>query len=366
MPGRVQAMKQATRWEQAMRRVDELPASRAGLLGFVAFLIAGLVVLHLPTWGFVLGLLGLLSLLVWLALSGQPVVKLVWPEQPEAAPAIPSPPLPKPAQTDEPLSMVELPGGEFWMGSPESEPGRYDDELRHRVKVRAFAIGKYPVTQKQYQELMGENPSLHQEKPAKGERSEDRAVECVSWFDAVRFCNRLSEKNGRRPCYRITEPEVGSDAQPQVEWDRDADGYRLPTEAEWEYACRAGTETAYSFGDEEAKLGEYAWFNGNSNDQTHMVGQKKPNGWELHDLHGNVWEWCWDWYDTYKVTKDNDKIVTLSDPIGPLTGDRRVVRGGSFDNLPRVLRSAGRVRDVPVFRIGVLGFRCVRDSGRQP
>jgi formylglycine-generating enzyme required for sulfatase activity len=338
-----------------MRRVDELPAVRAGFLGFVAFLFAGLIVLHLPTWGFVLGVPGLLSLLVWLALSGQPVVKLIWPEQPEAVPAILSPP--KPVRTDEPLPMVELPGGEFWMG---------EREERHRVKVRPFAIGKYPVTQKRYQELMGKNPSYFREKPAEGERAEERPVENVNWFDAVRFCNRLSEKVGRKQCYRITEPEAGSEAQPEVEWDREADGYRLPTEAEWEYACRAGTETAYSFGDEEAKLGEYAWFEGNSDNQTHTVGQKKPNDWELHDLHGNVWEWCWDWYDDYKVTSDNDKSVTLSDPIGPPSGSWRVVRGGSFRFGPRDLHSASRRWDGPESRIRLLGFRCVRGSGRQP
>ncbi len=355
----VQAMKQATRWEQAMRRVDELPASRAGLLGFVAFLISGLVVLHLPTWGFVLGLLVLLSLLLWLALSGQPLVTLVWSEQSEAVPVSPSPPPPE--QTDEPLVMVELPGGTFWMGSPESEPGRYDDELRHRVQVSAFAIGKYPVTQTQYQELMGENPSQFQEKPAEGERSEDRPVEHVSWFDAVRFCNRLSEKNGRKLCYRITEPEAGSDAPPQVEWDRDADGYRLPTEAEWEYACRAGTETAYSFGEDAAQLAEYAWFDGNSDNRTHAVGLKKPNGWELHDLHGNVWEWCWDWYGHYRPTLTNDGVLTLNDPMG----SKRVMRGGSFVNNAKIMRAAVRNRVEPEPRFGFIGFRCVRNSGRQ-
>jgi len=228
--------------------------------------------------------------------------------------------------------------------------------------VSAFAIGKYPVTRKQYREVMAENPSFHQ-----GELKEwERPVEQVSWFDAVRFCNRLSEKVGRKQCYRITEPEAGSEAQPEVEWDREADGYRLPTEAEWEYACRAGTETAYSFGDEEAKLGEYAWFEGNSDNQTHTVGQKKPNGWDLHDLHGNVWEWCWDWYDSYKVTDDNDKIVKLMNPIGPPSGSRRVLRGGSFRYGPRFLRSAFRFRIEPVNRVWNIGFRCVMDSGRQP
>ena len=382
MPDTVQAMKQSTRWQQVMRRVDELPPWLALGSGVAVFFCASLAIATLPLWGFAVGTMGMVGACTWLFLSGKPVVNVTWKPRPvEPAPAqkvvVPATPResepnakqpspPQPAQTDEPLSMVELPGGEFWMGSPESEPGRYKNELRHRVKVRAFAIGKYPVTQKQYQELMGENRSYHQDKPMEGERAEDRPVENVSWFDAVRFCNRLSEKNGRKPCYRITEPKAGSDAAPQVEWDREADGFRLPTEAEWEYACRAGTETAYSFGDNETKLRKYAWFNWNSNDQTHAVGQKKPNGWDLHDLHGNIWEWCWDWYDIYKVTSDNDKIVTLSDPIGSPSGSVRVLRGGSFNYGPGFLRSANRLRVEPVNRLRNLGFRCVRDSGRQP
>jgi formylglycine-generating enzyme required for sulfatase activity len=326
--------------------IDRQPDRISLPLGFALGMVPSLgMMLVSPTAGLVTGGLTL-GAAVWLGLTGEPI----------ALPLSDSP---------EPIEMVELPGGEFWMGSPENEPGRHDDELRHRVQVRAFAIGKYPVTQKQYQELMGENPSHHQEIPEEGERAEDRPVENVSWFDAVRFCNRLSEKNGRKPCYRITEPEAGSDAPPQVEWDREADGYRLPTEAEWEYACRAGTETTYSFGDEEAKLGEYGWFERNSNNQTHAVGQKKPNGWDLHDLHGNVWEWCWDWYDTYKVTSDNGKIVKLVDPMGTPTGTARVLRGGCFFDGPGDLRSALRYRFVPVNRVEFVGFRCVRNSRRQ-
>jgi formylglycine-generating enzyme required for sulfatase activity len=192
--------------------------------------------------------------------------------------------------------------------------------------------------------------------------AEDRPVDSVSCFDAVRFCNRLSEKAGRKPCYRITEPEAGSDAAPQVEWDREADGYRLPTEAEWEYACRAGTETAYSFGDDAAQLGEYAWFEVNSERHTHEVGTKKPNGWGLHDLHGNVWEWCWDWYEDYQLTPDNDKSVSQVCPIGPPTGDRRVLRGGSFAFEPVELRSAARGWFLPEDRMQAWGFRCVRGA----
>lgn len=365
-------MKQATRWEQTIRRVDELPPWLALGSGAAVFFCASLAISRLPPWGFAVGTMGLVGVATWLFLSGKPVVRVTWQPKPvasepapkvavsatprESVPNAEPPTPPKPAQTDDPLPMVELPSGQFWMG---------EGWLRHRVAVHAFAMSKYPVTQKQYQELMDSNPSYYQAKLAEGDRAEDRPVERVRWFDAVRFCNRLSERNERKPCYRITEPEPGSDALPQVEWDRGADGYRLPTEAEWEYACRAGTETTYGFGDDEAELGEYAWFENNSDNQTHTVGQNKPNAWELHDLHGNVWEWCWDWYDNYKVTSDNARSVTLPNPIGPPTGNSRVVRGGSFNDGPRDLRSAYRDWFQPESRRRGLGFRCVRNSGRQ-
>jgi formylglycine-generating enzyme required for sulfatase activity len=264
--------------------------------------------------------------------------------------------------------MLELPGGEFWMGSPENESERYDDETRHRVRVSPFAMAKYLVTQKLYQEVMEQSPSYF--------KGESLPVERVSWFDAVRFCNKLSERVGLQPCYRIVEPKQGKDkpadeeaqaeAQPEVEWDQTADGYRLPTEAEWEYACRAGTATAYSFGDDAAQLGEYAWFKGNSENRTHEVGTKKPNGWGLSDLLGNVWEWCWDWYAEYPVTSDNDKSVSLVCPVGPPSGDWRVLRGGSFGGEPWSLRSANRNRREPTDQVRGRGFRCVRGSARQP
>mgnify|MGYP000721096680 CR=1 FL=1 len=355
------------RWAQTTGWLDELPPRWAGLAGFCAFLGAGLVVLRLPAWGFVGGLLGLLLLLVWLALSGKPVVKLVWPQEIDPAPVTTdSVPVPQPARRVELLDLVELAAGEFWMGSPESEPGRFDNEVRHRVRVSAFAMAKYPVTQGQYADVMGTNPSRFQEPAEDGEKRAGLPVERVSWFDAVRFCNRLSEREGRTPCYRIREPLEGTEAQPEVEWDRAADGYRLPTEAEWEYACRAGTETAYSFGDNYAQLGEHAWFAGNSENHTHSVGAKRPNDWGLHDLHGNVWEWCWDWHDSYNVTNDKDTGVTLTDPVGPPSGSERVLRGGSFNLEPWFLRAAFRDWFRPEGRFRVVGFRCVRGSVRQP
>ncbi len=203
-------------------------------------------------------------------------------------------------------------------------------------------MAKYPVTQKLYQEVMEQSPSYF--------KGESLPVEQVSWFDAVRFCNKLSERVGLQPCYRIEEAE----AQPEVEWDQSANGYRLPTEAEWEYACRAATETAYSFGDDAAQLHEYAWFDGISEGRAHEVGHKKPNGWGLHDLHGNVWEWCWDWYGDYQVS--NDLTVSQANTIGPPTGNGRVLRGGSFARRARVPALCGpeleRAR-VPVPERGV-------------
>lgn len=305
----------------------------------------GMMLVH-PTAGLITGGLTL-GAAVWLGLTGDPI-------------ALPVADLP------EPLEMIELPGGEFWMGSPETEPGRGNDEIRHRVRVSAFAMAKYPVTQKLYQEVMGDNPSYR--------KGEDLPIEMVSWFDAVRFCNKLSERVGLRPCYRIVEPkqpmpqqqkeEEGDDAwakaRPEVEWEQSGEGYRLPTEAEWEYACRAGTETAYSFGDDPAQLGDYAWFGSNSEVRTHEVGTKKPNGWGLYDLYGNVWEWCWDWYGEYQATRDNDSSVMVSCPIGPPIGDRRVLRGGSFAFEPVELRCAARGWFLPEDRLQAWGFRCVR------
>jgi len=335
-----------------------LGAGIAGVCGY-GFLRAG------PQWGLG-GAVLLLGTACTLALTGDAVAEpLPEPDQepiPTPAPepattattASPAPAKPKPIS--EPLDMVELPGGEFWMGEAWN---------RHRVRLSGFAMAKYPVTQKQYQELMGENPSGFGKSQPSDTAWEDLPVETVSWFAAVRFCNRLSERQGRKPCYRITEPQAGSDLLPQVKWDQAADGYRLPTEAEWEYACRAGTETAYSFGDDTAQLGEYAWYDKNIEGRTHAVGQKKPNGWGLHDLHGNVWEWCWDWYGDYQVTSDNDKSVSLTCPIGPPTGSGRVLRGGSFLDGPRNLRSAFRFGFEPEVRGRSLGFRCVRGSGRQ-
>jgi formylglycine-generating enzyme required for sulfatase activity len=207
-----------------------------------------------------------------------------------------------------------IPPGEFTMGSPESEENRGVDETQHQVKItKPFYLSVHEVTQAQYERVMDDNPS----------RSKDAAkpAETVSWDDAVEFCRELTKKEG-------------------VE-------YRLPTEAEWEYACRAGMTTTYSFGDDRSRLGEYAWYNGNrtnpnallSNDTPHPVGELKPNAWGLFDMHGNVKEWCQDRYGNYEGLG-----VVGRDPTGPASGDdSRVLRarqGGAARRVFGVERSA--------------------------
>lgn len=360
--------------EQMMQRVDAWSPRLAIGVGLAGFFVGSLLLTRLPVWGFGVGC-GLLSAaIVWLALSAKPVFKVVYPAVPSPTLVRPNPPSvaslptvePAPAKAlAEPLEMVELPGGEFWMGSPARASGRRDDEVWHRVQVSAFAMARFPVMQRLYMELMGESPSHDQ---AEKQPIWFMPTVKVSWFDAVRFCNRLSQRAGLRPCYRITEPpperksDDGREVQPDVEWDQSADGYRLPTEAEWEYACRAGTETAYSFGDDPAQLGEHAWLDHNSWTQSHEVGMKKPNRWGLHDLHGNVWEWCWDWYGEYLEISAQGRSSRLVSPVGPQTGAGRVVRGGSFYNGPLFLRSANRNRREPEDRYWNVGFRCVRGT----
>jgi formylglycine-generating enzyme required for sulfatase activity len=239
---------------------------------------------------------------------------------------------------DGPLTMIELPGGQFLMGSPDTdELADPDEKPQHMVTVSGFRMAVTPVTAGLYNGVMQREPV-----PQAQERLP--AVN-VSWDDAIAFCNRLSVREGYRPCYRRRFKRW------VCNWR--ADGYLLPTEAEWEYACRAGTATRYAFGDDAERLGNYAWFADNASNQVQAVGQKRPNHWGLYDMHGNVWEWCWDWYGAYGSGVEVN-------PVGPSAGSSRVVRGGSFVDPPVPLRSAFRVADLPEFRAVNAGFRCVR------
>ena len=237
--------------------------------------------------------------------------------------------------------VVQICPGEFDMGSPEGEPSRGLDEVLHRVRItRPFQIRATEVTQGEWEAVMGATPSRFSEcGPA-------CPVETVSWFDAVEFCNALSRSERLEECYEIEGQTV--------RWPRGLDclGWRLPTEAEWEYAARAGTTTAYHTGDGEAALGRAGWYDGNSGRRTHPVGRKEANAWGLSDMHGNVWEWVWDWYGPY--------AGDATDPAGPQTGDSRVRRGGSWLGTARSCRAAFRGRFRPGLRYDSLGFRPAR------
>jgi formylglycine-generating enzyme required for sulfatase activity len=194
------------------------------------------------------------------------------------------------------------------------------------------------VTQEQYEQVMGENPSYFQGDEVKGRDSSEFPVECVSWEDAVAFCQKLSALPEEKAAGRV---------------------YRLPTEAEWDYSCRAGTSTAYCFGNDEESLGGYAWFGDNSNDRSHPVALKKPNAWGLYDMHGNVWEWCSDWYGKYPKG-------AVSDPSCPSDGSDRVGRGGGWSVGDVFCRSAHRDWTAPSDRLFNRGFRVALSSSGIP
>jgi formylglycine-generating enzyme required for sulfatase activity len=222
------------------------------------------------------------------------------------------------------MSFMLIPAGSFAMGSPTDEPGRNDDERQHPVTIsNPFYLQTTEVTQKQWTQLM-EIKRSHFE-----DCGDDCPMDNVSWNDAQEFIKRLNQtESGAR--------------------------YRLPTEAEWEYACRAGSKSMFCFGDDEAKLWQYSWYGSNSDGKTHRVGKKKSNGWGLYDIHGNVWEWCQDWYGNYPTSQ-------MMDPTGPKTGEYRVWRGGSWGSGTQGLRSALRGRSSPDSRGPVISFRVARD-----
>ena len=226
------------------------------------------------------------------------------------------------------LEAVLIPAGKFLMGSRDgeddsSDPQFRDESPRHEVTItKAFYMGVCAVTQEQYERITGGNPSL-----SKGARI---AVDQVSWDSAVEFCKTISRKTGKT--------------------------VRLPTEAEWEYACRAGGATRYCFGDDAdgARLTEYAWYTGNSGSAYHPVGLKKPNDWGLYDVHGNAWQWCADWFGPYEKEAQRD-------PTGPASGVHRIARGASANDGPLNCRSARRGRRAPDDWIKGLGFRVAVD-----
>ena len=207
------------------------------------------------------------------------------------------------------MDFCRIPAGTFLMG----EQGKQQQV----TLTKDFYMARYPVTQTLWQAIMGNNPSHF--------KGENYPVERVSWGDAQEFITKLNERIGENR-------------------------YRLPTEAEWEYACRSGSSGTYCFGDDESLLGGYAWYRNNSDQKTHAVGEKKPNAWGLYDMHGNVWEWCQDWYE------DSSQGSGI-DPVGPSSGTFRVVRGGGWSLDAGCCQSANRNRRGPGYRYYFIGLR---------
>jgi len=260
----------------------------------------------------------------------------------------------------EEIKMVPISAGTFTMGQR-----NYQGMTPvHSVRLSGFYMGKYEITQDQYQVVTGNTPSEFNSDPQEGEIQGRRPVENVSWFDAVEFCNKLSALEKLQSVYKI------SDRQPPIGYpiilatvtaDFTKNGYRLPTEAEWEYACRAGTTTLYNTGNTVSD--NTGWYEDNSEGKTHEVGLKSPNAWGLYDMHGNVFEWCWDWYSEYSRNAQIDPIG----PDKPLTDNpqfvSRMLRGGNWDFPADRMYSAGRGYTHPVYSWdGYVGFRIVRPN----
>ncbi|MBM3859038.1 MAG: formylglycine-generating enzyme family protein [Verrucomicrobia bacterium] len=215
------------------------------------------------------------------------------------------------------MDFVLIRPGNFTMGS---DKGSSDEKPARKVTItKPFYLGKFEVTQEQWQAVMGSNPSNF-----KGAKN---PVDTVNWEDCLTFVRKLGEKV---PGYT----------------------FRLPTEAEWEYACRAGSSSEYCYGDDTGGLGDYAWYSNNSGSKTHTVGEKKPNTWGLYDMHGNVYEWCQDWYGNYSTNAETD-------PVGPSSGSNRVLRGGSWSRNASTCRSAIRYNFNPSNRFYIYGLRVV-------
>lgn len=284
---------------------------------------------------------------------------------------------------------VSISSGVFTMGSPESEPGRNQSETQHTVTLtNNFEMSMYETTQGKFTTQMGWNPSNFGPNGADDDCGDECPVESLSWFDALVYANALSSEAGYSECYLLSDivckdmTNVGTNymncmntvqggidsasiALHAVTSVYDCEGYRLPTESEWEYAARAGTLTAYNNGldSDDSHLScqvpfhltDIAWYCGNASSKSYEIGQKLPNPWNLYDMSGNVWEWTWDWYNTIYPGP-------VTNPEGPPdgSGNTKTCRGGSWDSSAKNVRSASRAATIPSNRYPYIGFRLAR------
>jgi len=281
------------------------------------------------------------------------------------------------------MKLVLIPDGTFLMGSSAAdmrvaaqadsifrEEYAKDEQPQHSVRLsRPFYMGVYEVTQDEYEKVMGTIPSCFSKtgegrSAVSGLDTTRFPVETVSWFDALEFCNKLSEQDGLTAFYRLTNVtrEAGSIKSATVS-TTSGTGYRLPTEAEWEYACRAGSVTIWHTGNTLASLNEAGWWGaystptGNSEKRPNRVGQKSKNAFGLYDMHGNVYEWC---FDVFDVAAYGNRLGTTLDPLVTSGSEQRVLRGGSWNRLARGTRAAYRLGGSPDYRSNYYGFRVVR------
>ena len=276
--------------------------------------------------------------------------------------------------------MLLIPAGTFQMGSDDTNASSDEKPVHSVTLTKSFYLCDHEVTQAEWKAVFGNNPSRFDgssgKEAADGEAQDERPVERVNWYMAIAYCNKLSLKEGLEPCYSVSGvSDWASLAYGDIPTSNDSDwnaatcdfaktGYRLPTEAEWEYAARGGIETtterAWAGTASETELGDYAWYGVNSESKTHEVKKKKPNGYGLYDMSGNVWEWCWDWWpNTGDYADDKDGAT---DPAGPSSGSYRVKRGGSWYFTARLCAVSCRNYDSPDYLYDDLGFRVVRSS----
>jgi sulfatase modifying factor 1 len=245
------------------------------------------------------------------------------------------------------LQLKKVDGGTFMMGSKDDNRiAENDEQKQHKVNISSFQINKLEVTVWEWKDYCKKIKKKMPLKPVWG-WNDNNPITNITWFDAVNYCNWLSNHDGLKPAYTVAGPNYNCDFT--------ANGYRLPTEAEWEFAAKGGNKSKGFIFSGSNTVTDVAWFVKNSNGKPHSVGTKMPNELGIYDMNGNVWEWCWDWYN-----KDYYKNEDGNNPTGPIRGDKKSVRGGSWDSQINYLRTANRISTSPERTNEFYGFRIAR------